>query len=360
MADDSAPNPSTVAVAATLADMGREQRVRWRVADAPGRPSVAERNLDIPFPFGWFPALLSDELTVGQVRPLRYFGRDLVIWRGADGAPRMLDAYCRHLGANMGHGGRVSGDFLECPFHAWQYDDKGAVRAIPYAKVIPPRLTRPCQPQWPVVEANRLIWFWYHPEGLPPQWDVEVFPEATDPAWTDYEIHEWRVFGSLQNMAENSVDVAHFQYVHGAASLPASEMVWDGVRRTSIIDTSLDTPRGREEGRITARMIGPGQSVTRFTGLADTLLVAAVTPVEKDEVRVRFCFTQPREQATPLASMIAKGFIREICRQLDQDKVIWDRQRYLDKPIICDGDGPILRFRQYYRQFYAEWAGRGG
>ena len=72
---------------------------------------------------------------------------------------------------------------------------------------------------------------------------------------------------------------------------------------------------------------------------------------------MRFCFTQPKVQATPVAAMIAKGFVREICRQLDQDKVIWDRQRYLDKPVICDGDGPILRFRQYYRQFYAERAG---
>lgn len=358
MADDAGGKAygSPVAVAAALADMTKAERALWRTADVSGRPSVAERNLDIPFPYGWFPALLSDELADGDVRPLRYFGRDLVIWRGDDGVARMLDAYCRHLGAHMGHGGRVSGSHLECPFHAWRYDGEGVVHDIPYAQAIPPRLRKPFNHQWPVVEANRLIWFWYHPDGAPPEWEVEVFPEASDPKWTDYEIHEWRVFGSLQNMAENAVDVAHFRFVHGTATFPTSEMIWDGPRRTSIIDAGLDTPQGRVEARIEARMIGPGQSATRFTGVAETLLVAAVTPVEKDEVRVRFCFTQPKTQATPVAAMVAQGFIHEVCRQLDQDKVIWDRQRYLPKPIICDGDGPIMRFRQYYKQFYAEWA----
>ena len=89
MADDVATILSPVAVATTLSDMSREERLHWRTADVPGRPSAADRNLDIPFPFGWFPTLLSDELAVGQVRPLRYFGSDLVVWRGEDGTVQM-------------------------------------------------------------------------------------------------------------------------------------------------------------------------------------------------------------------------------------------------------------------------------
>ncbi len=359
MADDatSVVMSSPVAVAQALAGMSDEARASWRKADMPGRPAPAERGLDIPFPFGWFPAMLSAELAPGEVKPLRYMGRDLVIWRGEDGRARMLDAHCRHLGAHMGYGGRVAGDHLECPFHAWRYDGEGVVCDVPYAERIPPSLTRPCERQWPLAEANRMIWFWYHPEGVAPMWEVEAFPEATDEAWTDYEIHEWRVYGSLQNMAENAVDVAHFRYVHGTATFPTSEMIWDGFRRTSVILAELETPKGRVESRIEARMIGPGQSATRFTGLAETLLVAAVTPVEKDEVSVRFCFTQPKDQTEGLSAFVARGFIAEVCRQLDQDKVIWDRQHYLPRPVVCDGDGPILPFRQWYRQFYAEWAG---
>ena len=67
---------------------------------------------------------------------------------------------------------------------------------------------------------------------------------------------------------------------------------------------------------------------------------------------MRFCFTQPKAQKEGLSAMAARGFIHEVCRQLDQDKVIWDRQRYLPRPVVCDGDGPILQFRQWYKQFY--------
>lgn len=355
MADDAAFT-SPVAVSAALSGLSDEARAAWRVADVAGRPSAAERGLDIPFPYGWYPALLSDELRVGEVKPLRYFATDLVAWRGEDGVVRMLDAHCRHLGAHMGYGGRVSGNHLECPFHAWRYDGAGAVHAIPYGETIPPRMRKPCERQWPVAEANRMIWFWYHPFGAAPEWDVERFAEAEDPDWNDYEIHEWYVYGSLQSMAENAVDVAHFKFVHGTATFPTSEMIWDGPRRTSIIDAGLDTPMGRVEARITAAQFGPGQSATRFAGVADTLLLAAVTPVEKDKIRVRFCFTQPKTQPTEMGALFARGFIQEVCRQLDQDKVIWDRQRYLPKPVICDGDGPILQFRKWYQGFYAEWA----
>ncbi|MEO2181196.1 MAG: hypothetical protein ABGY43_02705 [bacterium] len=39
--------------------------------------------------------------------------------------------------------------------------------------------------------------------------------------------------------------------------------------------------------------------------------------------------------------------------QLDQDKVVWDRQRYIEQPQLCAGDGPIIDFRDFFRQFYA-------
>ncbi|MFZ4110018.1 MAG: aromatic ring-hydroxylating oxygenase subunit alpha [Polymorphobacter sp.] len=348
-----------VAVWQMLSGLKGDALKAWRLAETQGRASVAERGLDIPYPFGWYPALLSSELAIGEVKPLRYFGRDLVIWRGEDGQARMLDAYCRHLGAHMGYGGKVDGNNLECPFHAWRYDETGVVREIPYAKTIPPQVKRPCAHQWPVAEANRWLMFWYHPDGTAPQWEVQHFAETTDPDWSEYEISEWNVWGSIQNMAENGVDVAHFKYVHGTASFPDYKLSWDGIRREAAVDAKMGTPRGEVDGRIAFGSTGPGQSWTRFTGISETLLVACITPVDKDHVQARFCFTQPRTQAEGEGAGLARALIRDICKQFDQDKVIWDRQRYLPDAVICDGDGPIAHFRRYYRQFYAEWAGDG-
>ena len=45
-------------------------------------------------------------------------GQFLAIYRGEDGQVYALDAYCPHLGANLGLG-KVCGNSLECPFHAW-------------------------------------------------------------------------------------------------------------------------------------------------------------------------------------------------------------------------------------------------
>src|SRR5262249_47971167 len=111
---------SPAAVHSALEHLKGDELIAWRMADLPRRLSADERNLVEPFPFGWFAVAYSDELGAGQVKALRYFGRELVLWRGEDGTARLLDAYCRHLGAHLGHGGRVNGNDIECPFHAWQ------------------------------------------------------------------------------------------------------------------------------------------------------------------------------------------------------------------------------------------------
>ena len=341
-----------VAVWQVLEKLKGQDLLDWRTAEVPGRPSAAERNLDIPFPYGWYPALLSSELAVGEVKPFRAFATELVIWRGEDGTVRMLDAYCKHLGAHMGHGGKVDGNRLECPFHAWRYNGEGVVEEIPYSKSIPPQVKRPCEIQWQVTEQNRWIWFWYHPEGNAPMWQIEVVPETTDPDWSDYDIYEWNVYGSIQNMAENGVDAAHFKYIHGAASMPDYDYKWGDYWRSASLEMKMGTPRGEVDGGIAFKNIGPGQSWTRFTGISETLLISCITPVEQDHVRVRFCFTQPKAQAEGPAAGVSRAIIRDICKQFDQDKVVWDRQKYLPGALICAGDGPIAKFRQHYAQFY--------
>ena len=92
----------------------------------------------LPIPSGWFAVATSDELAPGGVLARHYFGRELVVFRTEGGAPGVLDAYCPHLGAHLAVGGRVEGESLRCPFHAWEFATDGACRAIPYAKRIPP------------------------------------------------------------------------------------------------------------------------------------------------------------------------------------------------------------------------------
>ena len=82
-----------------------------------------------PYPVGWFQVDYSDELEVGEVKPLEYFGRDMVLFRAEDGTAHVLDAFCPHLGAHLGHGGTVDAtedgtSCITCPFHGWKFDAK--------------------------------------------------------------------------------------------------------------------------------------------------------------------------------------------------------------------------------------------
>ncbi len=75
------------------------------------------------FPNGWYSILNGDELKPRQVRFIDYCGREIVVFRGTNGIVYALDAYCSHMGANLGKGGVVkNGQCIQCPFHGWVFD----------------------------------------------------------------------------------------------------------------------------------------------------------------------------------------------------------------------------------------------
>ena len=75
------------------------------IHDAPSRSRYPFSST----PDGWYAVATSAEIAPGRVRPLRYFGEDLVLYRTASGEARVTEAHCPHLGAHFGHGGTVEG-----------------------------------------------------------------------------------------------------------------------------------------------------------------------------------------------------------------------------------------------------------
>src|SRR5205814_1093762 len=59
------------------------------------------------YPTGWFQVAYSDEIKPGEVKPLVYFGKQLVTFRTASGRLSVLDAVCPHMRAHIGLGGKV-------------------------------------------------------------------------------------------------------------------------------------------------------------------------------------------------------------------------------------------------------------
>jgi 3-ketosteroid 9alpha-monooxygenase subunit A len=306
------------------------------------------------YPNGWFQVATADELPPAGVKPLRYFGRDLVLFRTESGLPKVLDAHCPHLGAHLGHGGKVKGDCLECPFHAWKFDGAGACVEIPYAKKIPPRAVLQT---WPVREVNGMIMVWYHAAGEPPQWEVPLLPEYGHGDWTPYEKRSWKVRTHNQEMAENSVDCAHFLYLHGTQEMPTTQAEVQGHLLHTTSQTVMKTPQGKVKGEVDVHAYGFGFTTTRFRGLVETLLVSSATTIDDDYVELRFNFTIRKMVNDGVTSTVGAAFQREIGRQLEQDIPIWENKIYVHPPVLVDGDGPIGVFRRWAKQFYTAPAG---
>ena len=316
--------------------------------------------MSLPIPLGWYALAYSAELPPGDVKPLFYFNEHMVLFRTEDGHAHVMEAHCPHLGAHLGHGGKVQGDALICPFHGWQFDGGGACVNVPYARSLPKRATEgPCLYSYPVQERNQMVWAWHHPRRVAPLWDIDDLPELNDPDWSPIDCYDWEIESPIQEAGENAVDIAHFVTVHGALGMPEAEINLDGHRRETKL--AALAPAIDDEGKIdfakteTVNLItcnyGPGMSTQTFTSKLRTAMLGTITPITATRMKLRFAFTKPRNISERF-NMLADGMIAEIVHQVQQDIPIWENKKYAESPMLCDGDGPIAKYRRWFSQFY--------
>ena len=129
--------------------------------------------MKVPFTWkvtGWFMIGWSAEFSASEVRPLRYFGEDLVAYRDESGELHVLSGHCKHLGAHIGHGGKVVGDCVECPFHGWRWGPDGTNRYIPYQPG--PAQQGAAAAGLPGPEQYGCVFVWHQPDGKEPHWEM--------------------------------------------------------------------------------------------------------------------------------------------------------------------------------------------
>jgi 3-ketosteroid 9alpha-monooxygenase subunit A len=314
---------------------------------------MSARHFPFPLPNGWFTVALSDELAPGEVKAVRYFDRELVLFRTETGQAHVFDAHCPHLGAHLGFGGRVVGETIRCPFHAWRFDGRGTCVEIPYAKKIPAKARIRA---WDSVEKNGFVMAWYHAGGRPPAWEIPDIPEYGDPDWTPWERREWIVRSRNQELAENTVDQAHFRYVHGTNTVADTEFRTEGPFLHVTSRSKVSTPQGETTGRIEIQTCGFGFGATRFHGVVDTLVVTSGAPIDEERVHMRLAFSVRKLPNSDATRGVGRAFIAEIERQFAQDIPIWEHKVHWERPVLCDGDGPIGELRRWARQFYGKEA----
>jgi len=313
---------------------------------------MASPRFPFPIPFGWYQVAFPGDLAPGEVTALEYWSRELVLWRDATGAFHLQDAFCPHLGAHLAYGGSVDGDLLTCPFHGWKFDGTGVCTNIPYSQ----RTNRRARVRtYPIVERNGLVLAWYHPFDASPQWEIPVIEEIGDPAWSQFYASSYVIRTIPQEMSENGADPAHFRFVHGTDTIAeVEEYNTDGPCSVMLSKQTYVTPRGVTEGRIDVYNYGPGFSKVWFSGIVDAINIATTTPIDEERTQVRFNFIVRKLDDAKLTSTVADAFVKEINKQIQEDRPIWEHKSFLPSPALADTDGPILKFRKWYSQFYAE------
>jgi phenylpropionate dioxygenase-like ring-hydroxylating dioxygenase large terminal subunit len=308
------------------------------------------------FPDGWFPVAYSDELTSTDVRRLRYFDRELVLFRGEDGKAVLLDAYCPHLGAHLGVGGRVDGCHLVCPFHGWHFDASGSCVEIPGSAEIPSGAqTR----SWPLVERNGILLAWHHGERRAPDCEVPMFPEWSAADWTtSYVRRSWIVRTHPQEVLENSVDWEHFQTVHGMPAPQDRHETFEGKTFRWVVGrsrTSRPRSASREEDCLVDSLhLGLGFGWLRYNGMYRTIVASGVTPIDHETVEIRLGVFGRRDGRSDAATREGlEAYIEGQASAMEQDLPIWESKCYQARPVLGDADSTIVAFRRWAGQLYS-------
>ena len=108
-----------------------------------------------------------------------------------------------------------------------------------------------------------------------------------------------------------------------------------------------------EDSHLTSKNCGPGMTTQVFSRAFKTIMLGTVIPITSSRLKLRFAFSKPTD-ISDMFNILTDGMIAEIVRQVQYDIPIWANQVYRESPLLCNGDGPIAKYRQWFSQFYDE------
>ena len=317
-------------------------------------------------PTGWFQVAWSADVAIGEVQPMHYFARDLVLFRELDGRAKVLDGHCQHLGASLAHGGCVVEGGIQCPFHGWVWNGEGRNVRIPYE----PRPNRGRRVRsYPVAELNDSIYIWHDADGREPLWEAPKAFEVLGKHISEREFHAFDDGGRTrfekvnvhpQVIAENAVDPHHFRFVHNTPISPVvlhestNDSTWAakvgfGKRWIEGVDRVGDTMN-------TIEIYWSGIGVA-FNGehMRDGIRVISIcaTPVDDTTSDIFAGYWISDEESAGPGDYEARLDSAKLA--LPDDIRIWEHQQYLDRPGLAGSEAAGFRaLRQWASSFYPE------
>jgi len=323
----------------------------------------------------WYPVMPAGKLPAEAPVPFRLLGQDIVLFRGAGGAPAALTDRCPHRAAALSLGfldhDAPDGPLLACPYHGWAFGADGRCRKVPQAHEPLRGMTKGAKAHH---AAERYGWVWVALED--PIADIPHIREADDPGFRRIdEFHEeWAVCG-LRFM-ENSFDMAHLSYVHAntfgilAEPRPAPVQIedtpWGFIMRgeAPVTNKGLSQELLRDSNARTVRIIEgrwflPFFRASRIdypSGLTHILCTGATPVDDRRSMMCQWVFRNDTEADAPAEKVIA--FDREVTNEdrLVLETTSWDVPLDMAEELHMPSDRPGIEMR---RRFAALLAAHG-
>lgn len=315
---------------------------------------------EFTFPRGWFMVADAEKVTRTPLS-VRFFGKELVLYRGESGKVYMVGAYCPHMGTHVGRnttsyvvqqGRHLEGESIRCPYHGWKFGPDGRCTEIPYFPTIPPKAALD---SYPVVERYNGIFYWHDPEGGPPDYELPALPEWDDPNWVRWHFDD---LGPMNchptEVVDNICDVSHLLPIH-AATPQYFETELRGHKAWQRLGGRHDTLGvGSDISEFNTYYTGPGILISRFLGDNESMMFITHTPIDDGSVYVwHATLTKVADRIPTDEDIKAARDYQELSRVgFAQDFEIWSNKRPCLQPMQLPTDGNFAKVRIWYKQFY--------
>jgi 3-ketosteroid 9alpha-monooxygenase subunit A len=294
---------------------------------------------------GWHQVAFSRDLE-GDVTPAAIGTRRLMLVRRG-GTLAAFDATCPHRGAHLGHGGRLEGDVVVCPFHGHRITLGGQREHLSVAS-------------HPTLEIGGLVFVRLSERN---ENGLTAFLEGLD------ESH-WFVPGFTFHVAiappwiiENAFDADHFHTVHAidrrpeltVQHAPAGHLTVDAVFETSkaVHWQEPASGDGTVHTRFHANVFSPTVIVTELgRGDRPNIVLTAATPDAGGESDVRVSVLLPGgPQNEPPERDVAITLLRDSRTAFEQDLAVWAHLDTEAPNHLGLGDRPVIEYRRFCDRF---------
>jgi phenylpropionate dioxygenase-like ring-hydroxylating dioxygenase large terminal subunit len=162
-------------------------------------------------PDHWYAVEYDKQVKPGRVVEVRFWGRSIAVFRGADGRLGALENRCAHRHVKLSIG-QVTGCRLTCAYHGWSYDAEGRLTDVPH-ELFGRRLDKVKIASYPVRSRYGLIWLFPGDPSLAERTPMPDIPELEGAArWACVPIDfTWKAHHSI--IVDNVSDFTH-AYLH--------------------------------------------------------------------------------------------------------------------------------------------------